>query len=90
MNGKPNIIDPAKEFSSTTGTIGVTISEYDRLRLATQILFFLAIACVAVFGTYVWIPENKGIIQIFELFKIGVLPLVTLVITFYFPNGTRK
>jgi hypothetical protein len=39
--------------------------------------------------SYAAAPENKALQQIFELIKIGALPIVTLLITFYFPNGTR-
>jgi hypothetical protein len=69
---------------------GVTVNEGDRLRFARQVLFWLALICVGVFVAYGFYPDNKGIGQIFEVIKIGALPLVTLVISFYFPNGSTK
>jgi hypothetical protein len=36
------------------------------------------------------VPDNPGVSQIFELVKIGALPLVTSVISFHFPNSSTK
>ena len=69
---------------------GVKIDEGERLRFARNILACLAIICVGVFAAYAAWPENKALSQVFELIKIGALPLVTLVVSFYFPNGTTK
>lgn len=69
---------------------GVSISEGDRLRLARVVLMGLAVICVGVFVAYGMYPDNRALGQIFELIKIGVLPLVTLVISFYFPNSSTK
>ncbi len=80
-------IDVANVFSDHSG---VKIDEGERLRFARQILLGLAIICVGVFVGYYLNPENKGIVQIFELIKIGALPLFTLVISFYFPNNSTK
>ena len=41
------------------------------------------------FGAYVLAPDNKGAAQVIELIKVGMLPLVTLVIGFYFPNSRK-
>ena len=65
------------------------ISEGDRLRFAKQVLLFVGVVCVLVFAAYAFRPENKALSSIFELIKIGLLPLVTLVITFYFPKADR-
>ncbi|CDG85338.1 hypothetical protein GJA_4734 [Janthinobacterium agaricidamnosum NBRC 102515 = DSM 9628] len=62
----------------------------DRLKFARQILFYLFLTCLLVFGAYILQPDNKGTAEIFELVKVGVLPLVTLVIGFYFPNSNSK
>lgn len=67
----------------------VSISGTDRLKFAKQILVVLGVICVGVFACYVLLPENKGIKAIFELIKIGALPLITLVISFYFPNANN-
>ena len=64
----------------------VTLAEGDRLLLARQTLLCLLVVALFSFGAYVLAPENKGAQQVFEFVKIGVLPLVTLVIGFYFPS----
>lgn len=67
----------------------VTLAEGDRLLLARQTLLCLLFVALFSFGAYILVPENKGAQQVFELVKIGVLPLVTLVIGFYFPNSQK-
>nr|VFK65837.1 MAG: hypothetical protein BECKUNK1418G_GA0071005_107113 [Candidatus Kentron sp. UNK]VFK71574.1 MAG: hypothetical protein BECKUNK1418H_GA0071006_107213 [Candidatus Kentron sp. UNK] len=64
-----------------------TIDPSERLRFARQILLGLAVICVAVFVGYAWYPGNKALIAIFELVKIGILPLATLIVAFYFPKS---
>ena len=67
----------------------VNIDEGERLKLAKQVLFWLALICSGVFISYgIW-PDNKALASIFKLIKIGALPLVTLVVSFYFPNSTN-
>lgn len=68
---------------------GVTLSEGERLGFAKQVLFWIAVIIMGVFIAYGYLPENKAIGQIFELIKIGALPLVTLVISFYFPKANQ-
>ena len=65
------------------------INEGDRLRFAKQVLLFVGVVCVLVFAAYVVYPDNQALASIFELIKIGLLPLITLVISFYFPKGDR-
>ena len=65
------------------------INEGDRLRFAKQVLLFVGVVCVLVFAAYALRPENKALSSIFELIKIGLLPLITLVISFYFPKADR-
>lgn len=72
------------------GPDGVSINENHRLGLAKWILLFLAIICIGVFWGYAAHPTNTALAQIFELVKIGALPLVTLVISFYFPSTAAK
>lgn len=69
---------------------GIALGEADRLVLARQILGCLYLICLLVFAGYIWQPESKATAAIFELVKIGVLPLVTLVIGFYFPNSSNR
>ena len=64
------------------------INEGERLRFARQVLLFGAV-CVLVFAAYAFRPENKALSSIFELIKIGILPLITLVVSFYFPKSDR-
>ncbi len=56
----------------------------ERLKLARQLLLFLGVLTVGVFVAYPMDPENAALQAIFELFKIGVLPLITLIVSFYF------
>ena len=67
----------------------VSIGESDRLKLAKQVLFWLGFICTAVFIGYAMSPDNAALAAIFELIKIGALPLITLVISFYFPNASK-
>jgi hypothetical protein len=82
-----NDVDLAKVFSKPDG---VSINEGERLRFARQVLFWLAMICIGVFIAHGYDSKNEGINQIFELVKIGALPLVTLVVSFYFPNSSTK
>lgn len=63
---------------------GVSIPETDRLKLARQLLLSLGVLTVGFFAWYGMAPENPALQAIFELFKIGVLPLITLIVSFYF------
>ena len=85
-------IDLDRQFQSKDNNDGkppVELGESDRLLFARQILLWLVIVTMFSFGAYVLAPENKGAAQVFELIKVGVLPLVTLVIGFYFPNSRK-
>lgn len=68
----------------------VSLSENDRLGFAKSVLIWLAVICLLVFAAYIWKPESAAAKEVFEVIKIGALPLVTLVISFYFPNGSNK
>lgn len=65
------------------------IDEDDRLRFAKQVLLYVGALCVLVFAAYVIYPDNHALTNIFELKKMGVFPLVTLVVSFYFPKMER-
>ena len=67
----------------------VTIDESDILKFAKQVLCWLGLICSGVFIAYSMYPDNQALTSIFELIKIGALPLVTLVISFYFPNSNN-
>lgn len=82
---KPDI-DMNRVFSEPSG---VSLNATERLRFARQVLLGLALICSAVFIAHGLEPDNTGVNQIFELVKIGALPLVTLVISFYFPNTAK-
>ncbi len=67
-----------------SGPSGVSVPETDRLKLARQLLLALGVLTVGFFTWYAMAPTNAALQAIFELFKIGVLPLVTLIVSFYF------
>ena len=68
---------------------GVSLSALERLRFAKQALCVLALICIGVFIAYAQFPDNPALMAIFELLKIGILPLITLVVSFYFPSRER-
>ncbi|BEN78728.1 hypothetical protein ACUZX0_11075 [Serratia marcescens] len=45
---------------------------------------------VGVFAAHAYWDKNEALGQVFELVKIGALPLVTLVVSFYFPNSASR
>ncbi len=65
------------------------IDESERLKFARQVLISLGFISVAVFVAYTAYPDNTALQEIFELIKIGLLPLVTLVVSFYFARTER-
>lgn len=79
--------DLNQEFVEPGGVDDVT--GMDRLRFARQVLLGLGVICSGVFVAQGMAPDNPGVNQIFELVKIGALPLVTLVVSFYFPNSAK-
>lgn len=85
-NGNNGNIDLNAVFSKDSQ---VSIDEGDRLQFAKQVLFWLGGICIGVFIGYGMYPDNKALASIFELIKIGALPLITLVISFYFPNSNN-
>jgi hypothetical protein len=80
-----NDVDLSKFFTG-----GVSLDEGERLRFARQLVFGLALICVGVFVAHGMYPDNQAVTQIFELIKIGAFPLITLVVSFYFPSSLRK
>ena len=65
------------------------IDEGQRLRLAGRILLGLGLIAVGVFAGYGYLPDNTAMQAIFELVKVGLLPLATLVVSFYFTKADR-
>lgn len=78
------ITDLADEISKD-----VQVTAGERLRFAKQVLLFLGGGAALVFAAYAVYPDNQALAGIFELVKIGLLPLVTLVVSFYFPKMDR-
>jgi hypothetical protein len=77
-------IDLGKVFNDPGG---VRLDEGQRLGLAKGVLIVLAIIATGAMVAHGHWPDNKGFADSFELIKIGALPLVTLVISFYFPKS---
>ena len=83
--------DPIRDLNvGTSVPDSVSVSETDRLLFAKEILLGLAVLSSCAIVGYACYPDNRALAQIFELIKIGVFPLVTLVISFYFTNGSKK
>lgn len=68
----------------------LVFDEMERLRLARQVLYGIFVISVGVFVAHAYWDQNESIRQVFELLKIGALPLVTLVISFYFPHSPTR
>ena len=68
----------------------LVFDEMERLRLARQELCGIFVISVGVFNAHAYWDQSEPIRQVFELLKIGALPLVTLVISFYFPNTSAR
>jgi len=90
MNGQPGERQYDVAGPTYQTPTAVSINESDRLKFAKQILLGLALLCTCEMAGYACYPENPALAQMFELVKIGAFPLVTLVISFYFTNGSRK
>lgn len=68
----------------------LVFDEMERLRLARQELCGIFVISVGVFTAHAYWDQSGPSRQVFELLKIGALPLVTLVISFYFPNTSAR
>jgi len=68
----------------------LVFDEMERLRLARQVLCGIFAVSVGVFAAPAYWEKNEARNQVFELVKIGALPLVTLVVSFYFPNSASR
>ncbi len=68
----------------------LVFDKMERLRLARQVLCGIFAVSVGVFAAHAYWDKNEALRQAFELVKIGALPLVTLVVSFYFPNSEAR
>lgn len=68
---------------------GLGLGEGERMRFAKQTLLGLAIFCLIVTVLAAIFPDNKQIEALVDLIKIGALPLVTLIVSFYFPQSRQ-
>ena len=76
------------DLSKSVGPYDVRfVDEGQRLRLAGGILLALALIAIGVFAAYGYLPNNPALQAIFELVKVGLLPLATLVVSFYFTKA---
>lgn len=82
-NDSPKDINIKGVFGESSS---VKIDEGDRLKFGKNILIGLFIISLLVISVYMAYPDDKATGEVFEFLKIGVLPLVTLVISFYFPS----
>lgn len=62
------------------------ISPVARLVFAKQLLCGLGAISIGVMIAYGFYPQNEALKAMFELVKIGMLPIVTLTASYYFPN----
>ena len=67
-----------------------SFGEADRLRFAKQVLVWLALMCSGIITAYGCFPQNAALAQAFELVKIGALPVLTLLLSFYFPSTVSR
>ncbi|MHA4869685.1 hypothetical protein ACXZ1M_18520 [Duganella sp. PWIR1] len=67
-----------------------SVNERDRLIFAKQVTLGLALISSAIMAGYACYPENRALAALIEIIKIGMLPMATLVISFYFTSGTKK
>ena len=65
------------------------VDEGLRLKLAGRILLGIAILGIGASSFYGVYPDNLAASSIFELVKIGLLPLATLVVSFYFTREQK-
>jgi len=89
MNPAPQPVELLEVDQAFPHSDRVSISGLERLRFARQALCVLVLLCVGVFTAYALFPHNPALVAIFELLKIGGLPLATLVVSFYFPSRER-
>lgn len=77
------VVDIEQRFSDEGS---VKLPESERMRFGRQVLTWIGLFVVGICGIYIWQPNNEAAQAIFEMIKIGALPLVTLIVTFYFPT----
>jgi hypothetical protein len=61
-----------------------------RLQFAKQVLAWLALMCAAIIAAYGCFPANPALAAAFDLVRIGALPLLSLVLSFYFASSAKS
>lgn len=84
MNGQQHADIDVAQHLPWSATVA-DISPGARLTFAKQVLGCLAIICIGIMVAYGLDPDNSALQAMFELVKIGALPIVTLMVSFYFP-----
>lgn len=65
------------------------ISPLEKLRfgLASYMLLAIFVLCVCIFYFYAHDPDNVALKEMFEFVKVSMMPLVVLIVSFYFKNN---
>ncbi|BEM58406.1 hypothetical protein SME22J_22670 [Serratia marcescens] len=83
---KPQNERPQLDAERLYSDPSLVFDEMERLRLARQVLCGIFAVSVGVFAAHAYWDKNAAL----GLVKIGALPLVTLVVSFYFPNSASR
>ena len=67
----------------------LTLKETDRLLFAKQVLLFIFIFSITIVFLAAFFPDNRLIEEMVDIIKIGALPLITLIVSFYFPQSIK-
>lgn len=57
-----------------------------RLRFAKQLLIAFGAVAITTTAAHIYQPDNTALAAVYEDLKIGIFPLLTLVVTFYFTH----
>lgn len=87
MTEQAENFDIDSEFKGEISPVNITGQH--RLAFARSILICIGLFTTAFCAAWAFSPDNKALSQIFDFIKIGVLPLITLIIGFYFPNASK-
>lgn len=67
----------------------LSLNESDRLLFAKQVLLFIFVFSTIIVVLAAFFPYNNLIEQMVDIIKIGALPLITLIVSFYFPQSIK-
>jgi len=56
-------------------------------RLAGWMLGCIFVFCACIFYFYASYPDNAALKEMFEFVKVSIMPLVVLIVSFYFKNN---